>query len=284
MERIKKHLAAIFEMKDLGKLKFFLGMEVARSKEGIFVSQRKYILDLLRNTGLMRCKSVDTPMDPNVKLETNLEDSPVDRGMFQRLVGRLIYLAHTRPDIAFPVSCISQFMHSPYQCHLDAANRVLKYLKGPPGRGLMFRKQATRNVEVFVDADWAGCLNDRRSTSGYCSFVFGNLVTWRSKKQPVVARSSAEAELRSTALGICEALWLKQLLEELHIPQQSPIIIWCDNKAAISISHNPVHHDRTKHVEIDRHFIKEKIDEGILKISYVPTTQQAADILTKALF
>ena len=148
----------------------------------------------------------------------------------------------------------------------------------------MFRKRGERSVEVFVDTDWAGCPNDRRSTSGYCSYVFGNLVTWRSKKQPVVARSSAEAELWSTAQGICEALWLKQLLEELKIQLQSPMTIWCDNKAAISISYNPVHHDQTKHVEVDRHFIKEKIDEGILKVSYIPTSQQTADILTKALF
>lgn len=107
IDRIKKHLAETFEMKDLGKLRFFLGMEIARSREGIFVSQRKYILDLLKDTGLMGCKPVDTPMDPNVKLEANPKDSPIERGMFQRLVGRLIYLSHTRPDIAFPVSCIS---------------------------------------------------------------------------------------------------------------------------------------------------------------------------------
>lgn len=283
-ERIKKKLATSFEMKDLGQLRYFLGMEIARSKAGICVSQRQYVIDLLNDTGLMACRPADTPMDPNIKLEAKPDDTPVDRGRFQRLVGRLIYLSHTRPDISFAVSCISQFMHSPYQCHLDAATRILRYLKGTPGRGLMFRKQEKRCIEVFVDADWAGCPNDQRSTSGYCSFVFGNLVTWRSKKQSVVARSSAEAELRSAALGICEALWIKLLLEELKIEKQSPMLILCDNKAAIAITHNPVHHDRTKHVEIDRHIIKEKIDKGILEVSYIPTSQQTADVLTKALF
>lgn len=162
-------------------------------------------------------------------------------------------------------------MHSPYQCHLDAATRILRYLKGTPGRGLMFRKQEKRCIEVFVDADWAGCPNDRRSTSGYCSFVFGNLVTWRSKKQSVVARSSAEAELRSAALGICEALWIKLLLEELKIEKQSPMLILCDNKAAIAITHNPVHHNRTKHIEIDRHTSqRRKLIRGYLKCPTFP--------------
>ena len=129
-----------------------------------------------------------------------------------------------------------------------------------------------------------GSPTDKRSTSGYCTFVFGNLVTWRSKKQSVVARSSAEAELRAIALGICEVLWLKRLLEEFEVVVEQPLRIYCDNKAAISIAHNPVHHDRTKHVEVDRHFIKEKVDEGTINVNYVLACEQTADILTKALF
>ena len=166
---------------------------------------------------------------------------------------------------------------------MQAVYRILKYLKGTPGKRLFFKKNEERDVKVFSDADWARSVSDRRSTSGYCSFVWGNLGTWRSKKQTVVARSSAEAELRSTAHGICEALWLKMLLKELGVTIESSLKIYCDNKAAIDISHNPVHHDRTKHVEVDRHFIKEKIDEGIISITYVPTSDQVADILTKGL-
>ena len=159
-----------------------------------------------------------------------------------------------------------------------------RVLKGTLGRGLMFKKNEGRNVEVYVDADWAGSINDRCSTSGYCSYVWGNLVTWRSKKQTVVARSSAEVELRSTTLGICEILWLKILLKEPRIESELPLRIFYDNKTAISIAHNPVHHDYTKHVEVDRHFIKEKIDDGTSTVTYVPTSQQTVDILTKALF
>ena len=147
----------------------------------------------------------------------------------------------------------------------------------------MFRRRNGVQIEVYTDADWAENFGDRRSTSGYCTFVGGNLVTWRSKKQSVVARSSAEAEFRSLAQGICEAIWIKRILEELEIPISNPTKIYCDNKAAVSIAHNPVLHDRTKHIEVDKHFIKEKIEAGTICLPYIPTAQQVADILTKGL-
>ena len=281
--KLKEALARSFEIKDLGLVKYFLGMEVARSKAGIFINQRKYILDLLKETGLLNCKPAETPLDANQKLELAKPEEVVDIGKFQRLVGRLIYLSHTRPDIAFPVSMLSQFMHAPSQKHFEAVYRVVRYLKGTPGKGLLFRKSKDLFVEVYTDADWAGCVNDRRSTSGICTFLGGNLVTWRSKKQSVVARSSAEAEFRALANGICEGLWLKRILEELKVQTSQPIRVYCDNNAAVSIAHNPVQHDRTKHVEVDRHFIKEKIEMGLIRLSYVPSCEQRADILTKGL-
>lgn len=280
---LREKMARDFEIKDLGVLKYFLGMEFARSKEGIFVNQRKYILDLLKETGFLGCKAAETPIEVNLKLNPAKAEDVIDREKFQRLVGKLIYLSHTRPDIAFAVSMVSQFMHSPGQEHFDAAYRILRYLKGTPGKGLMFRKRDNLQIEVYTDADWAGSSTDRRSTSGYCTFIGGNLVTWRSKKQSVVARSSAEAEFRSLAHGICEAIWIKRLFSDLKIPVSLPIKIYCDNKAAISIAHNPVLHDRTKHIEVDKHFIKEKIESGVICVPYVPTAQQIADILTKGL-
>ncbi|RVW73427.1 Retrovirus-related Pol polyprotein from transposon TNT 1-94 [Vitis vinifera] len=283
IDLLKKLLTKEFEIKDLGNLKYFLGMEIARSKKGIAVSQRKYVLDLLNETGMLGCKSAETPMDTTVKLEESDGSAPVDKGRYQRLVGKLIYLSHTRPDIGFSVSVVSQFMNNPTEKHMTAVIRILRYLKMTPGKGLFFQRTTNKEIEIFSDADWAGSVTDRRSTSGYCSFVWGNLVTWRSKKQSVVARNSAEAEFRAMAQGICEGIWLNRLLEELRVPLKHPMVLYCDNQAAISIAKNPVHHDRTKHVEIDRHFIKEKIEEGVFKVSYTPTNCQTADILTKAL-
>ena len=246
-------------------------MEFVRSRKGIFVSQRKYILDSLKDIGLMDCKAAKTPIESNIKLEQAKANEVIDRDRFQRLVGRLIYLSHTRPDIAFAVSMVSQFMHSPGQDHFDAVYRILRYLKGTPGKGLLFEDRGHLEVEVYTDDDWAVSVTDRRSTSGYCTFVGGNLVTWRSKKQNVVARSSAEAEFRAVAQGICEVLWLKRLLEELKVINHLPIKVFYDNKAAIVIAHNPVLHDRTKHVEVDKHFIKEKLEVGLICMPYIPT-------------
>ena len=177
MERLKEKLVVEFETKDLGPLHYFLGMEVARNKSGISVSQRKYILDLLKETRMLGCKPVDTPMDPLKKIGEQKESTPVDTGRYQRLVGKLIYLSHTRPDIAFAVSVVSQYMHAPCEEHMEVVYRIMKYLKGSLGKGLYFRKNETRSIEGFTDADWADSIDDRRSTSGYCTFVWGNLVT-----------------------------------------------------------------------------------------------------------
>ncbi|XP_059635870.1 uncharacterized mitochondrial protein AtMg00810-like [Cornus florida] len=161
LTRLKKKLAKDFEVKDLGALKYFLGMEFVRSREGIFVNQRKYVLDLLNERGLLGCKAANTPIEVNLKLEAAEPKNMVDRERYQRLVGRLIYLSHTRPDIAFAVSMVSQFMHSPESEHFEVVYRILRYLKGSPGKGHMFRKQGHLQVEVYADADWAGSIVDR---------------------------------------------------------------------------------------------------------------------------
>ena len=164
---------------------------------------------------------------------------------------------------------------------MKVVRRILCYLKSSSGKGVLFARHDHLKIEAYTDADWAGSIIDRRSTSGYCLFVGGNLVTWRSKKQSVVARSSAEAEFRAMAHGICEILWMKILLREIGYDSKDPIKLFCDNKAAINIAHNPVLHDWTKHMEIDRNFIKEKLRKGIICTPYVRTGDQLADILTK---
>ncbi|RVW64351.1 Retrovirus-related Pol polyprotein from transposon TNT 1-94 [Vitis vinifera] len=168
---LKKLLAREFEIKDLGQLRYFLGMEVGRTKEGIVVTQRKYVLDLLQETGMLGCKPVDTPMDPIGKIDKDNDNHPTDKDRYQRLVGKLIYLTHTRPDIGFAMSMVSRYMNNPTERHMKVVYRILQYLKKSPGRGLYFKKTSSREVEVFTDADWAGSLTDRRSTTGYCSYV-----------------------------------------------------------------------------------------------------------------
>ena len=156
-------------------------------------------------------------------------------------------------------------------------------MKGNPEKGILFKKNNTLALKAYTDADYSGFLVDRRSTTGYCTFLRDNLVTWRSKKQNVVARSLAESEFRAIAQGLCELLWLKIILYDLRIKWDGPMKLYCDNKSAINIAHNPIQHDRTKHIEIDKHFIKEKLEEGVACMSYVPSEHQLADIITKGL-
>ncbi|RVW64248.1 Retrovirus-related Pol polyprotein from transposon RE1 [Vitis vinifera] len=232
-----------------GELEEEIYMEVPPGYDNNLAAHTKYVTDLLKETGKTACKPASTPIDPNLRLGEAENDATVDKEMYQRLV----------------------------------AYRVLQYLKGTPGKGILFKRNGGLVLEAYTDADYAGSIIDRRSTSGYCTFLGGNLVTWRSKKHNVVARSSAEAEFRAMAQGVCELLWLKIVLEDLKIKWDGPMRLYCDNKSAISIAHNPVQHDRTKHIEIDRHFIKEKLDSGLICTPYVSTHGQLTDILTKGL-
>lgn len=206
----------------------------------------------------------------------------MDKGRYQRLVGKLIYLSHTRPDIAYAVSVVSQFMHNPSEDHMDAVVRILRYLKASPTKGFMFSKNSHLKINGYTDADWVGSISDRKSTLGYFMFVGGNLVTWRNKKQKVVALSSAEAAFRGMMNGLCELLWIMRLLTELGFAPTLEMELFFDNKSTIAISHDPVQHDRTKHVEVDWHFIKENLEEQIICFPFVKSEDQLADILTKA--
>jgi Reverse transcriptase (RNA-dependent DNA polymerase) len=211
---LKKKLENEFEVKDLGQLRYFLEIEIARGAKEIVLSQRKYVLDLLTETGMLECRPAVAPIDQKFKLSAEAGE-PVDRERYQRLVGRLIYLSHTRSDISFDVNVVSRYMHDPREGHMDAVYQILRYLKNAPGKGLLFRKNKHLNIEGYCDSDWTSCSDDRKSTSGYCMFIGGNMVSWKSKKQTVVARSTTEAEYRAMALSVTEMLWLRALLVEL---------------------------------------------------------------------
>ena len=174
-------------------------------------------------------------------------------------------------------------MHDPREIHLQAAYRVLHYLKAHSGKGILFKKILDIVLAIYTDVDFVGSPLDKQSTTGYFTFLWGNLVSWKSKKQNVVTWSSTEVEFRAMAAGVCELLWVKIILEDLKVQWSKPMKLYCDNKSAINIAHNLVQHDQTKHIETDRHFIKEKLDSGLICTPYVPTGYQLADVLTKGL-
>jgi hypothetical protein len=178
---------------------------------------------------------------------------------YRRLIGRLIYLTNTRPDITFATQQLSQFLSSPTEKHFQAATRVLRYLKKSPGQGLFFPKDSSLMLSGFSDADWAGCLDSRRSISGQCFYLGKSLISWRTKKQLTVSRSSSEAEYRALGAATCELQWILYLLKDLHVSLLKPPVLYCDNQSAIHIAANPVFHERTKHLEIDCHLVREKV-------------------------
>ncbi|KAL3749975.1 hypothetical protein ACJRO7_011017 [Eucalyptus globulus] len=280
---LKTYLQQQFQTKDLGKLKYFLGIEVAQSHKGVVLSQRKYVLNLLTETGMLGSKPLDSPMEQGVKLVADGGEILNNPERYRRLVGKLNYLTVTRPDIALLVSVVRQFLSSPRTSHWDAVIWILRYLKKAPGKGIIYQNHGHIRVEGFSDANWAESLDDRRSTTGYCTLVGGNLVSWKSKKQSVVARFSAESEYRAMAQVTCELVWIRQLLTKLGFKDLVPMTLWCDNKAAVHIASNPVFHERTKHIEVDCHFIREKLQSGVVLPSHIRTSKQLADIFTKSL-
>jgi len=224
---------------------------------------------------MTKCKPCSTPVDTNPKLAA--DGPPVqDASEFRSLAGALQYLTFTKPDIAYSVQQVCLHMHDPREPHLAALKRILRYIKGTLHLGLLLRPSSQSELTVYSDADWAGCPDTRKSTSGYAVFLGDNLVSWSSKRQNTVSKSSAEAEYRVVANGVAEATWLRQLLLELHAPpQHASLVQHC------LMSSNPVQHQRTKHIEIDLHFVRERVAVSDVRVMHVPTSSQYADIFTK---
>jgi len=285
INRITIFLDQTFKIKDLGILKIFLGIEVARSQQGIHLCQRKYVLDILFDSGMLACRLASTPMDSSTHLQAGIGDplSAEDSSSYRRLVGRLIYLTNTRPDISYAVQQLSQFMANPTTDHSKAASRVLHYLKSSPGCGIFFPTTGSTRLQAFSDSDWAGCRDTRRSITGFFIFLGNSLISWHSKKQSTVSRSSSEAEYRALATTTCELQWLTYLLQDFRIPFTQPANLFCDNQSAIQISSNQVFHKRTKHIELDCYIVREKSLNGLLKLLPVRSSMQLADIFTKPL-
>ncbi|XP_019059629.1 PREDICTED: uncharacterized protein LOC109117260 [Tarenaya hassleriana] len=270
-------------MKDLGMLKYFLGLEIARSPLGIFLCQRKYVLDILADTGLIGATPASFPLEQNHRLAVSTSDLLDDPEPYRRLVGRLLYLLATRPDITYAVHVLSQFMQQPRLDHWQAALRVVRYLKRNPGQGILLRSDSDLRLSAWCDSDWAGCPRSRKSLSGWLVQLGNSPISWRSKKQHTVSLSSAEAEYRAMSSATCELLWLKGLLRSLGVDHSAPMLLRCDSQAALHIAANDVFHDRTKHIEIDCHFLRHHVSSQTVATCYVPSNSQLADIFTKSL-
>jgi len=228
---------------------------------------------------------ISTPMDYSTRLHATMGDplSNSSSSSYRRLVGRLIYLTNTRLDIAYVVQQLSQYMANPTTAHSQAASRVLRYLKGTLGSGLFFSTTGSPQLKAFSDANWAGCRDSRRSITGFSIYLGHSLIFWRSKKQPTVSRSSSEAEYKASVSTTCEVQWLTYLLQDLRILFIQPATLYCDNQSAIQIASNQVFHERTKHIDIDCHIVREKVTSGLIKLLPISSSMQLADIFTKAL-
>lgn len=283
LKTFKAYLSDCFKMKDLGVLKYFLGIEVARSSAGLFLCQRKYTLDIVSEAGLLGAKPCGFPIEQNHRLGLANGELLSNPESYRRLVGRLIYLAVTRPDLAYSVHILSQFMQEPRIEHWEAALRVVRYLKGTPGQGILLRADSDLSLQGWCDSDWAACPVTRCSLSGWLVFLGQSPISWKTKKQHTVSCSSAEAEYRAMAAVTCELKWLKGLLLSLGVHHPKAIKLFCDSQSALHMAKNPVFHERTKHIEVDCHFVRDAITDGLIAPSYVPTITQLADIFTKAL-
>jgi len=256
---------------------------VAHGSKGPFLSQRKYALEIVDECGLLGAKPSDFPMEENHKLALATGTHLDDARSYRRLVSRLIYLTITRPDLCYAVHILSQFMQAPREEHMNAARRVLRYIKGSPDCGLVIHAHSDLQLIGYCDSDWGACPITRRSLIGYLVTLGDSPISWKTKKQTTVSRSSAEAEYRSMAVVTSELVWLKSLLTSFGIFHTQAMHLFCDNQAALHIAKNPVFHERTKHIEIDCHFVRERYHSGELDLSYIPSKMQPADIFTKAL-
>ncbi|XP_073304639.1 secreted RxLR effector protein 161-like [Primulina huaijiensis] len=222
-------------------------------------------------------------MDVNSKLSQDDGELLEDPSLYRKLVGKLLYLTITRPDLAYPVNKLSQFVSAPRSAHLQAVYSVLRYVKGTAGQGVFYSSKTEAKLHIFSDSDWAACPDSRRSVTGFCVMLGSSLVSWKSKKQQTVSKSSAEAEYRSMENATCEAVWMISLLKDLCTVIDIPVTLFCDNQAAIHIASNPVFHERTKHIEIDCHIVRERIQSGIIRVMHVASHLQLGDMFTKAL-
>ncbi|XP_019096554.1 PREDICTED: uncharacterized protein LOC109130916 [Camelina sativa] len=276
-------LAARFSLKDLGEMSYCLGLEATRTSKGLHLMQKRYIIDLLAKTNMLNSQPVSNPMSPTPALTLNSGTPHHNPTEYRTVLGSLQYLSFTRPDIAYAVNRLSQFMHAPTDLHWQAAKRILRYLAETSSHGIFIRADTPLTLHAYSDVDWSRNLDNCVSTNAYILYLGGNPISWSSKKQRSVSLSSTEAEYRVVANTASEVSWVCSLLTKLGISLPAPPVIYCDNVSATYLSANPVFHSRMKHVAIDFHFVREYVQSDALRVTHVSTHDQLADALTKLL-
>ncbi|PNX98781.1 hypothetical protein L195_g022038 [Trifolium pratense] len=272
-----------FSLKNMGSPHYFLGIELIPTPTGMFLSQHKFIREILEKFEMDGSKPAPTPLATTATLTLHDGTAATDSTYYRKIIGALQYLNLTRPDLSFAINKLSQFMHKPTTLHLQHLKRLLRYLKSTINLGIFLKKPHTFSLCAFSDADWGGNTDDRTSTSAYIIFFGGNPISWLSRKQRTVARSSTEAEYRAVATTTAELMWLQNLLLELHMCVNQPPKLLCDNVGATYLCSNPVYHSKMKHISMDYHFVREQVRDGKLQVSHVSTKDQLADLLTKPL-
>ncbi|KAD7478171.1 hypothetical protein E3N88_01307 [Mikania micrantha] len=279
----KHGMKIAFEMTDMGFLEYFLGLEVFQNSKGIFLGQKSYVVNLLKKFGMSNCNIEATPVNVLEKLQMEDGQDKVDAELYRSLVGGLIYLTHTRPDLAYAVSLVSRFIQSPSKNHFGAGQRILRYVAGTTNFGVWYKKDAPITLIGYSDSDWASSIDNRKSVSAYVFMLGTGAVSWCSKKQLTVALSSTEAEYIASTGAACQGVWIRRILEDLGFKQDGATVIYCDNNSAINLSKNPVLHSRSKHIELKYHFIRDLVAQNQIKLEFCDTHHQVADVLTKGL-
>ncbi|GJZ08332.1 retrovirus-related pol polyprotein from transposon TNT 1-94 [Tanacetum coccineum] len=281
-DQFLKIMCSKFKMSMMGKILFFLGLQISQSPRGIFLNQSKYALESLKKYGMESSDPVDTPMVEKSKLDEDTQGKAVDPTHYRGMVGTLMYLTASRPDLTFVVCMCARYQEKPTEKHLHAVKRIFKYLRGTVNRGLWYPKDSSIALTAYADADHAGCQDTRRSTSGSMQLLGDRLVSWSSKRQKSAAISSTEAEYIALSGCCAQVLWMRSQLTDYGLGFNK-IPMYCDNKSAIALCCNNVQHSRSKHIDIRFHFIKEQVENGVVELYFVNTEYQLADIFTKAL-